>query len=141
MLIESNRTEPNFSVWFGSVRQKSNRLPTPINNDVKPRIGFLGKVMAKSFSRYLEVRIERKNDKAVTEKHKATNDEMAKVLKAGSFSRIGLLLCSLRPLGTVAEVANAAVAISAATTKHDSKVLASHSVKVGGLNEPNSNWL
>ena len=83
--------------------------------------------MAKSFSRYVEVSIEKKNDKAVIEKHRATNDEMAKILKAGSFSRIGLPLCSLRPPGTVAEVVSATLAMSAATTKHDSEVLDSHS--------------
>lgn len=65
----------------------------------------------------------------MTEKHRATKDEMAKMLKAGSFSKVGAptpLLSDLTPPGTVAKVGNATAAMSPATTEHDCEVLASH---------------
>ncbi|TQD77305.1 hypothetical protein C1H46_037171 [Malus baccata] len=52
---------------------------------------------------------------------------MAKISKAGWFSRIGAPLSSLMPPGTVVEVAKATVAMRAATTEQDSEVLVSHS--------------
>lgn len=98
------------------------------NSDVKPRRSFLGKSDAKSFSWYREVRIERKKTSAVMEKQRATNDEMAKASKAGLSLRVGVPLSDLTPPGTVDDVVNATVAMSAATTEQDSEVLASHSL-------------
>ena len=99
-----------------------------VNSDVKPRISFLGNFIAKSFSSNREVRIARKKTKAVIEKQRATRDAIAKAPNAGSFIRTGLPVSSVTPPGMVAEVANATVAISAATTEHDSEVLVSHSL-------------
>lgn len=99
-----------------------------VKSDVNPRRSFLGKSTAKSFSWFREVRIERKKTRAVTEEQRATSEEIAKALNAGSYSKVGCPLPSLIPPGTVAEVANATVAMSAATTEQDSEVLASHSL-------------
>ena len=74
------------------------------------------------------MRIERKKTKAVTEKQRATKEETAKVSKAGLSSRVGVPLSSLTPPGTVADVAYATVATSAATTEQDSEVLVSQSL-------------
>ncbi|KAK9945238.1 hypothetical protein M0R45_010763 [Rubus argutus] len=46
----------------------------------------------------------------VTEKHRATRDAIAKMLKAGWFSKVGLPFSSLVPPGTVEAVVNATVA-------------------------------
>ncbi len=64
--------------------------------------------------------------KAVTEKHSATSDVMAKTSNAGWFSRVGVPLSSLMPPGTVVELAKATVAMSAATTEQELEVLISH---------------
>lgn len=63
----------------------------------------------------------------VTEKHRAMRDEIEKTLKAGWLSRVGLPLSAARPPGTVADVVNATVAMSAATREHEFEVLFSHS--------------
>lgn len=99
-----------------------------VKSDVNPRRSFLGNSMAKSFSWYREVRIERKKTRAVTEEQRATSEEMAKALNAGLSPRVGAPLSSLTPPGMVAEVANATDAMSAATTEQDSEVLVSHSL-------------
>ncbi|KAK9286736.1 hypothetical protein L1049_015140 [Liquidambar formosana] len=46
-----------------------------------------------------------KHDDSHHRKQRATSDEMAKTLNAGWFSRVGLALSALIPLGTVADVA------------------------------------
>ena len=74
------------------------------------------------------MRIARKKTRAVTEKQRATSDEMEKTANAGSFPSTGLPVSSLTPPGIVADVANATVAISAATREHDSEVFVSHSL-------------
>lgn len=74
------------------------------------------------------MRIDRKNTRAVTEEQRATSDEMVKMLNAGFPSKVGTPIPSLTPPGTVDDVANATVAISAATTEQDSEVLLSHSL-------------
>ncbi|PON94970.1 hypothetical protein TorRG33x02_091690 [Trema orientale] len=97
------------------------------NSDVSPTKSFLGRSLPKSLSWYRDVRIARNMTTEVTEKHKATSDEMAKTSKAGLPSRVGLPLVSLVPPGTVVEVAKATVAMRAATTEQDSEVFVSHS--------------
>ena len=97
------------------------------NNEVKPSKSFPGKSTRKSFSWYREVRMERNKNKAVTEKHRATSEVTAKITNAGWLSRFGVPLFSLTPPGTVVDVAEATVAVSAATTEQDSEVLFSHS--------------
>lgn len=74
------------------------------------------------------MRIDRKNTRAVTEEQRATSDEMVKMLNAGFPSKVGTPIPSLTPPGTVDDIANATVAISAATTEQDSEVLLSHSL-------------
>ncbi|CAL1354149.1 unnamed protein product [Linum trigynum] len=92
-------------------------------SDVKPQISFRGSDLAKSLWSKREVRMVRKVTSDVTDKQRATNDVMAKTLKAGSCSRTGVPVSSLLPPGTVDDPANATVATSAATTEHDSLVL------------------
>ena len=62
----------------------------------------------------------------VTENERAIRDKIAKTKKAGCRSRIGLLLPSFMPPGTVAVVAKATVVINVATTEHELEVPASH---------------
>lgn len=62
----------------------------------------------------------------VTEEHSAMSEAMAKMSKAGKFSRVGLPVISLMPPGTVVAVAKATVAISAPMTVQDSEALVSH---------------
>ena len=95
-------------------------------SEVKPNSSFLGRELRKSFSWYLEVRMARNKNKAVTETHSATSEEMAKMSNAACFSRIGVPLFSLTPPGKVVDAAKATVAMSAATTEQDSEVLFSH---------------
>ena len=97
------------------------------NSDVRPTKSFLGKLLPKSRSWYLDVSIDKNMTRAVTEKQRAMSDAMANTLNAGSFSRVGWPLSDLTPPGTVLDVAKATVAISAATTEHDSDVLVSQS--------------
>ena len=52
-------------------------------NEVKPNKSLLGKLVPKSFSWYLDVRMARNMTKEVTEKQSATRDEMAKQSNAG----------------------------------------------------------
>jgi hypothetical protein len=99
-----------------------------VNSDVKPSRSFLGKSIAKSSSWYREVRIDRKKTRAVTEEQRAMSDEMVKMLNAGFPSKVGTPTPSLTPPGTVDDVANATVSISAATTEQDSEVLPNHSL-------------
>ncbi|QCD76912.1 hypothetical protein DEO72_LG1g533 [Vigna unguiculata] len=82
-----------------------------------------GKILPKSRSSYRDVSIERKITIEVTEQHRAMRDEMAKALNSGLYPRVGVPKSS----GTVVDVENATVAISAATTEHDSEVFFSHS--------------
>lgn len=70
--------------------------------------------------------MDRNMVRAVVEKHNATSEEMANKLKAGSPSKVGSPP-ALTPPGTVMAEANATVAMSAATTEHDSDVWVSHS--------------
>ncbi|KHG22728.1 hypothetical protein F383_29031 [Gossypium arboreum] len=97
------------------------------NSDVSPSNSFRGKSMPKSLSWYLDVNIDKNITTAVTEKQRAMRDEMAKTSNAGWFSKVGFPLSDFTPPGTVVDVANATVAINAATTEHDSEVLVSHS--------------
>ena len=62
----------------------------------------------------------------VTKKQRATSDEIANMRNVGWRSNIGLPMSSLIPPGTVAEVAKATVAVSAATTEQKSDVALSH---------------
>ncbi|KAJ9696072.1 hypothetical protein PVL29_008363 [Vitis rotundifolia] len=98
-----------------------------IKRDDNPNNSFLGKSLPKSFSWCLDVRMARNMTTAVTEKHRAMRDAIEKTLKAGWFSRVGTPSPSLTPPGTVADVANATVAMRAATTEHELEVLLSHS--------------
>ncbi|TQD78508.1 hypothetical protein C1H46_035937 [Malus baccata] len=97
------------------------------NSDVSPTKSFLGRSLPKSFSWYRDVKMDRNMTMAVTEKQRATREAMAKMSKAGWFSRVGVPLSSLMPPGTVVEVAKATVAMRAATTEQDSEVLVNHS--------------
>ena len=99
-----------------------------MKSDIKPSRSFLGKSIAKSSSWYRDVGIDRKNTRAVTEEQRATSDEMAKMLNVGFPSKVGTPIPSLTPPGTVDNVPNATVAISAATTEQDSEILLSHSL-------------
>ena len=94
--------------------------------DDKPSNSFLGRSLRKSLTWYLEVRMARNMTTEVTEKQRATSDEIANMRNAVWRSSIGLPLSSLIPPGTVAEVAKATVAISAATTEQESDVALSH---------------
>uniref|UniRef100_A0A7N2MDP1 Uncharacterized protein n=1 Tax=Quercus lobata TaxID=97700 RepID=A0A7N2MDP1_QUELO len=96
-------------------------------SEVNPSRSFLGRSLRKSFSWYLEVRIARNKNKAVTEKHRATSEVTAKTSNAGYVSRYGEPLPSLIPPGIAVDFAKATVAMSAATTEQDSEVLLSHS--------------
>ena len=49
---------------------------------VKPNRSFLGKSLRKSFCWYREVRIERNKNKEVTEKPRATSEDVAKMSNA-----------------------------------------------------------
>ena len=60
----------------------------------------------------------------VTEKQSATKATMTNVSKAGCPSRVGNPVCCTPP-GTAVAEENAAVAIRAATTKHDREVFVS----------------
>nr|POE69635.1 hypothetical protein CFP56_14440 [Quercus suber] len=95
--------------------------------EVKPISSFVGKSLRKSFCSYREVRMERNVNKEVMEKHRATSEEIAKMVIAGWFSRFGEPLSSLMLPGIVVDAAKATVATSAATTEQDSEVLSSHS--------------
>ena len=53
------------------------------NSEVEPSKSLLGKLVPKSFSWYLNVRMARNMTKEVTEKQSATRDEMAKQSNAG----------------------------------------------------------
>ena len=64
--------------------------------------------------------------RAVIEKQRATSDEMEKASKANLPFKRGMPVPWSTPPGTVAEVVNATVAMSAATREHDSEVLVSH---------------
>ena len=48
------------------------------NSEVKPNRSLLGKLVPKSFSWYLDVRMARNMTKEVTEKQSATRDEILK---------------------------------------------------------------
>ncbi|KAF3658269.1 hypothetical protein FXO38_13304 [Capsicum annuum] len=96
-------------------------------SEVNPRSNFRGKSFSKSLCWHRDVRIAKKNTRAVTEKQRETSDAIENTSKAGSCSKCGLPLSSAPP-GIVADVVNATVAISAATTENDSAVLVSHSV-------------
>lgn len=87
-----------------------------------------GNLQAKSFSSNREVRIARKNTRAVTEKQRAIKDAMQNTENAGSSARTGVPEVSLTPPGIVADVANATVAINAATSEQDSEVFVSHAL-------------
>lgn len=58
-------------------------------SDVRPSKSFRGNPIEKSLSSYLEVRIERKKTREVTEKQRAVSDEMVKAPNADSPLRIG----------------------------------------------------
>jgi len=73
------------------------------------------------------VSIERKITSEVTEQQRAMRDEMAKILNSERYSRVGAPVSSLKSPGTVVDVENATVAISAATKEQDSAVFFSHS--------------
>ena len=111
-------------------QKETNIDATDMKSEVNPSGSFLGKLLRKSFSRYLQVRIARNENKAVTEKHRATNEVTAKTSNAGYVSKVGEPLLSLIPPGIVADVAKATVAMSAATTEQDSEVLLSQSPSV-----------
>ncbi|TQD78509.1 hypothetical protein C1H46_035938 [Malus baccata] len=100
------------------------------NSDVNPTKSFLGRSLPKSFSWYRDVKMARNMTMAVTEKQRATREAMAKMLKAGSFSRVGFPLALLMPPGMVVEVAKATVVTRAATTEQDLEVLVNHSPPV-----------
>ena len=69
----------------------------------------------------------RNENKAVMEKQRATSDEMAKMVSVDWPSRFALPCCISMSPGIAVDVAKATVAMSAATTEHDSAVLSSHS--------------
>lgn len=71
--------------------------------------------------------MDKNNTTAVTEKQRAIRDDIAKISKPGSFNRVGMPVLSSTPPGTVADAANATVAMRAATTEQDSDVFVSHS--------------
>ncbi|RDX77179.1 hypothetical protein CR513_42735, partial [Mucuna pruriens] len=98
-----------------------------MNNDVKPNISFLGRSLPKSCSWYRDVSMDRNNASEVMEQHRAISDDMPKTLNSGLSSRVGMPVLFWTPPGTVLDVAKATVAITAATTEHDSEVLFSHS--------------
>lgn len=52
-------------------------------SDVSPTKSFLGRSLPKSFSWYRDVSMARNITTAVTEKHRAINDETANTLNAG----------------------------------------------------------
>lgn len=107
--------------------QKDTRMAAmDTKRDDNPSNSFLGRSLRKSFTWYLEVRMARNMTTEVTEKQRATSDEIANMRNAGWRSSMGLPLSSLMPPGTVAEVAKATVAISAETTEHESEVALSH---------------
>lgn len=108
------------------MQNETNMEAIDAKRDVRPSKSFRGNPIEKSLSSYLEVRIERKKTREVTEKQRAVSDEMVKAPNADSSLRIGSPVFSLSPPGTVADVANATVAMRAATTEHDSEVLVSH---------------
>ncbi|CAK7346528.1 unnamed protein product [Dovyalis caffra] len=108
-------------------QKHTNMAAMDTNNDVKPIKTLFGRSFLKSLGWYLEVSIARNMTTEVTEKQRATRDEIANTLNSGRFLRTGEPLSSLFPPGTAADVAKATVAMSAATTEQDSEVLASHS--------------
>ncbi|KAJ9689139.1 hypothetical protein PVL29_014674 [Vitis rotundifolia] len=105
-------------------QKDTNIAAMEIRSNDKPPRSFVGKAVLKSFSRYLDVRIPRKITKEVTEEQREISDEIENTRNAGSFPRTGFPLSM--PPGTVADVAKATVAISAATTEHDFEVSFSH---------------
>ncbi|KAM4087420.1 hypothetical protein ACJW30_10G176700 [Castanea mollissima] len=76
-----------------------------MKSEVKPSKSFFGKSLRKSLCSYREVRMERNENKAVMEKHKATREEMAKTVSSGWFSRFGFPLFSLMLPGIVVDAA------------------------------------
>ncbi|KAJ9696096.1 hypothetical protein PVL29_008377 [Vitis rotundifolia] len=100
--------------------------PKDIKRDVRPSNSFVGKSLRKSFWLYLEVRMTRNVITEATEEQRPIKDETAKTRNPGCSSRLGLLLFSLIPPGTLAVEAKATVVISVATNEHELEVLLSH---------------
>lgn len=98
------------------------------NKDVRPFKSFPGRLPLKSRSSQRDVMIARKKTRAVTERQRATSEEIEKTSNAKLYVSMGRPVWSFSPPGTVADVANATPAINAATTEQDSEVLISHLV-------------
>ena len=109
-------------------QKETSIAPIDIKRDDKPNNILLGKLRPKSLSWCLEVRTARNMTREFTEKHRAMSDEMENTLNAGLRSRVGVPFPSLMPPGTVADVAKATVAMSAATTEHELEVVLSHAL-------------
>ncbi|KOM58049.1 hypothetical protein LR48_Vigan11g108200 [Vigna angularis] len=97
------------------------------NNDVKPMSSFRGRSLPKSCSLSRDVSMERNSTSEEMEQHRTTSDDIAKMLNASVFSRVGVPAHFFTPPGTVVDVAKAAVANSAATREHDWEVFFSQS--------------
>ena len=110
-------------IW--PVQNETNTAAMDAKSDVKPSKSFRGKLMEKSRASYRDVIMVRKKTRAVTDKQRASSDEMVKALNAGLSLKTGEPVLSSSPPGTDADVAKATVAMSAATTEHDSEVLTS----------------
>ncbi|KAI5315903.1 hypothetical protein L3X38_045079 [Prunus dulcis] len=74
-------------------------MDTPSN--VNPSKSLLGNPFSNSFAWYRDMWMDRKMIIEVTEKHREMSEAMAKISKAGRYSRIGLPVISLVPPGTV----------------------------------------
>lgn len=102
----------------------------PENRQLIPISSFLGRSCLKSRSSNREVMMARKKTRAVMDRQSAISEAMQKTSKALWSIIIGKPWFWSSPPGTVAEVANATVAMRAATTEQDSEVFTSQSFPV-----------
>ena len=104
-------------------------------SDVNPNSIFLGSALPKSFSWWRDVRMARNMIRAVTEKQRAINDEIAKSSNVIGFALSGMVFPGLvlvveLPPGALVELAKATVAMRMETTEQDVAVFVSHSPPV-----------
>lgn len=97
------------------------------NKDDKPTISLKGSNFIKSLSAYRDVRIDRNINMDVAEANNETALDIANTLNAASFNRIGDPSLSSLPPGKVKAAVKTTVAMSVATSVHDSAVFFIHS--------------
>lgn len=96
------------------------------NSVVIATISMRGKECKKSFSWYLDVRMDKSIKIEVEDENIPMPSDMANTLKNGSFNKSGTPTLLSTPPGTVKAAVNTTVAISVATTKHELEVLFIH---------------